>query len=103
MARRWCRLSQAVLFDINPPKDFGRAMAIWGIGVTMGPILGPALGGWLTENYTWRWVFYINLPIGMLAFTGLYFTMPESRNAQILALRFFRVSSPSASPSPRCS
>jgi MFS transporter, DHA2 family, multidrug resistance protein len=75
-------LSQAVLFDINPPKEFGRAMAIWGIGVTMGPILGPALGGWLTDNYSWRWVFYINLPIGVLAFTGLFFTMPESRNAQ---------------------
>src|SRR5580692_6409897 len=75
-------LSQAVLFDINPPKDFGRAMSIWGIGVTMGPILGPALGGWLTENYSWRWVFYINLPIGLLTFIGLYFSMPESRNAQ---------------------
>src|SRR5580698_251868 len=75
-------LSQAVLFDINPPKEFGRAMAIWGIGVTMGPILGPALGGWLTENYSWRWVFYINLPIGILTFIGLYFTMPENRNAK---------------------
>jgi MFS transporter, DHA2 family, multidrug resistance protein len=48
----------------------------------MGPILGPALGGWLTDNYSWRWVFYINLPIGILAFAGLFFTMPESRNAQ---------------------
>ena len=75
-------LSQAVLFDINPPKNFGRAMSIWGIGVTMGPILGPALGGWLTENYSWRWVFYINLPIGILTFIGLYFTMPENRNAK---------------------
>jgi DHA2 family multidrug resistance protein len=75
-------LSQAVLFDINPPKDFGRAMSIWGIGVTMGPILGPALGGWLTENYSWRWVFYINLPIGILTFIGLYFTMPENRNVK---------------------
>ena len=75
-------LSQAVLFDINPPREFGRAMAIWGIGVTMGPILGPALGGWLTDNYSWRWVFYINLPIGVLAFAGLFFTMPESRNAK---------------------
>ena len=75
-------LSQAVLFDINLPKDFGRAMSIWGIGVTMGPILGPALGGWLTENYSWRWVFYINLPIGILTFIGLYFTMPENRNAK---------------------
>jgi DHA2 family multidrug resistance protein len=75
-------LSQAVLFDINPPQDFGRAMSIWGIGVTMGPILGPALGGWLTENYSWRWVFYINLPIGVLTFLGLYFTMPENRNVK---------------------
>jgi MFS transporter, DHA2 family, multidrug resistance protein len=75
-------LSQAVLFDINPPKDFGRAMSIWGIGVTMGPILGPALGGWLTEDYSWRWVFYINLPIGILAFLGLFFSLPDSRNAK---------------------
>ncbi len=82
-------LSQAVLFDINPPKDFGRAMSIWGIGVTMGPILGPALGGWLTDNYSWRWVFYINLPIGVLAFAGLFFTMPESRNAQSSRFDFF--------------
>src|ERR1700761_7335085 len=82
-------LSQAVLFDINPPKDFGRAMSIWGIGVTMGPILGPALGGWLTENYSWRWVFYINLPIGVLAFIGLYFTLPENRNAQGSRFDFF--------------
>jgi DHA2 family multidrug resistance protein len=57
-------------------------MSIWGIGVTMGPILGPALGGWLTEDYSWRWVFYINLPIGILAFLGLFFTLPESRNAK---------------------
>jgi DHA2 family multidrug resistance protein len=75
-------LSQAVLFDINMPKDFGRAMSIWGIGVTMGPILGPALGGWLTDNYSWRWVFYINLPVGIMTFIGLYFTMPENRNAK---------------------
>src|ERR1700683_2749104 len=47
-------LSQAVLFDINPPKNFGRSMSIWGMGVTMGPILGPALGGWLTEDYSCR-------------------------------------------------
>jgi DHA2 family multidrug resistance protein len=71
-------LSQAVLFDINRPQDFGKAMAIWGIGVTMGPILGPALGGWLTENYSWRWVFYINVPIGILAFLGLSASMPET-------------------------
>ncbi len=61
-------MSQAVLLDINPPARHGRAMAIWVMGVTIGPILGPALGGWLTENYNWRWVFYINVPFGILCF-----------------------------------
>ena len=72
-------LSQAVLFDINRPEDFGKAMAIWGVGVTMGPILGPMLGGWLTEDYSWRWVFYINVPIGILAFLSLSASMPETK------------------------
>src|ERR1700743_939541 len=82
-------LSQAVLFDINPPEKFGRAMSIWGMGTQLGPIMGPALGGWLTEHYSWRWVFYINLPIGILAFVGLFFTMPESRNAKHTSFDFF--------------
>ena len=72
-------LSQAVLFDINRPEDFGKAMAIWGVGVTMGPILGPMLGGWLTEDYSWRWVFYINVPIGIAAFLSLSASMPETK------------------------
>lgn len=72
-------LSQAVLFDINRPQDFGKAMAIWGVGVTMGPILGPMLGGWLTEDYSWRWVFYINVPIGILAFLSLSACLPETQ------------------------
>ena len=50
-------MSQAVLLDINPPERHGRAMAIWGMGVVLGPIIGPALGGWLTDDYNWRWVF----------------------------------------------
>ena len=75
-------LSQALLFDINHPRDFGRAMSLWSIGITLGPVLGPTLGGWLTENYSWRWVFYINLPIGFFTFFGLFLTMPENRNAQ---------------------
>ncbi|MDE2306487.1 MAG: DHA2 family efflux MFS transporter permease subunit [Gammaproteobacteria bacterium] len=72
-------LSQAILFDINPREHHGRAMATWGVGVTLGPILGPALGGWLTENYDWRWVFYINLPIGVLAFMGLLLYLPARK------------------------
>jgi DHA2 family multidrug resistance protein len=64
-------LSQAVLLDINPREKHGQAMAIWGAGIMVGPILGPTLGGWLTENYSWRWVFYINLPVGILAFLGI--------------------------------
>jgi DHA2 family multidrug resistance protein len=65
-------LSQAVLLDINPPEKHGQAMAIWGAGAILGPILGPALGGYLTENLSWRWCFYINLPIGILAFLGVF-------------------------------
>jgi DHA2 family multidrug resistance protein len=64
-------LSQSVLLNINPPERQGSAMAMWGVAVMAGPILGPVLGGWLTENYTWRYVFYINLPIGILCFLGL--------------------------------
>ncbi len=71
-------MSQAVLLDINPPEKHARAMAIWVMGVTVGPIVGPALGGWLTENYDWRWVFFINLPFGILAFTGIASTMSET-------------------------
>ena len=63
-------MSQAVLLDINPPRNHARAMSIWVMAVTIGPILGPALGGWLTEHYNWRWVFYINLPFGILSVLG---------------------------------
>ena len=64
-------LSQAVLMDIYPPEEQGSAMAMWGMGAILGPIVGPALGGFLTDNFTWRWVFYINLPFGVLAFLGV--------------------------------
>jgi len=71
-------LSQAVLLDINPPARHARAMAVWVMGATLGPIIGPALGGWLTENYNWRWVFYINVPLGILAFLGIMSSLPEA-------------------------
>ena len=71
-------LSQATLLDIYPPERRGFAMAIWGVGVMLGPIMGPTVGGWLTENYSWRWVFYINLPFGLLAAAGLMVFLPSS-------------------------
>lgn len=64
-------LSQSVLLDTYPQEKHGTAMAMWGVGVMIGPILGPSLGGWLTEYYSWRWVFYINLPLGLLTWFGL--------------------------------
>ncbi len=71
-------LSQAVLLDINPPERHGEAMALWGMGTVLGPILGPVLGGWLTDTLSWRWVFYINLPIGILAFIGVLLFIQET-------------------------
>ncbi|MDT8429200.1 MAG: DHA2 family efflux MFS transporter permease subunit [Pseudomonadales bacterium] len=72
-------LAQATMLDINPRENHGKAMALWGMGVMIGPILGPTLGGWLTESYSWRWVFYINLPLGIIAFLGILFFMPDSQ------------------------
>ena len=72
-------LSQATMMDIYPPEKRGAAMAIWGVGVMIGPILGPTLGGYLTELYSWRYVFYINLPFGILASLGLLVFMPRVR------------------------
>jgi DHA2 family multidrug resistance protein len=70
--------SQAVLLDINPPERQGRAMAVWVLAVTVGPAVGPVLGGWLTENYSWRWVFFINVPFGILSVLGLLSYLRES-------------------------
>jgi MFS transporter, DHA2 family, multidrug resistance protein len=72
-----------VLLDSYPKEKHGSAMAMWGIGVMVGPILGPTLGGWLTEYYNWRWVFYINLPIGILTFLGLSAFLAETKISKL--------------------
>src|SRR5262245_31415499 len=60
-------MSQAVLLEAFPPEKRGRAMGFWGLGIVVAPILGPVLGGWITDNYSWRWVFYINVPVGIIS------------------------------------
>jgi MFS transporter, DHA2 family, multidrug resistance protein len=82
-------LSQSVLLDVYPKERQGFAMAMWGIAVMVGPVLGPVLGGWLTENYTWRWVFYINLPIGALTFLGIVTFLPETEQNARAKLDWF--------------
>jgi DHA2 family multidrug resistance protein len=71
-------LAQATLFDINPREKHGQAMALFGGGVMIGPILGPVLGGWLTDNYNWRWVFLVNLPVGILCILLMARFMPKT-------------------------
>src|ERR1043165_850221 len=70
-------LAQATLFDINPKEKHGSAMALFGAGVMIGPIMGPVLGGWLTDSYDWRWCFLINLPVGALAALLMARCMPK--------------------------
>jgi MFS transporter, DHA2 family, multidrug resistance protein len=70
-------LSQTILLDINPPEKAPRAMQVWGMGIMVAPIFGPMIGGWLTESYNWRWVFYINLPIGIPTMAILWWLLPS--------------------------
>ena len=82
-------LSQTVLLDAYPVEQRGSAMAIWGIGVMLGPIMGPTLGGWLTDNYSWHWVFLINLPIGIITVIGLSIFMDETEKREGMRFDWF--------------
>jgi DHA2 family multidrug resistance protein len=82
-------LSQAVMLDIFPPARRGSAMAIWGMGVMLGPIMGPTLGGWLTDAYSWRWVFFVNLPFGILTTAGLFVFMSETPTRRDIPFSWF--------------
>jgi MFS transporter, DHA2 family, multidrug resistance protein len=82
-------LSQSVLLDAYSLQERGSAMAIWGIGVMLGPIMGPTLGAWLTDNYSWHWVFLINLPIGIGTVFGMLVFMEETKRHEHLRFDWF--------------
>ena len=78
-------LGQSFVLDAWPKEKHGQAMALWGVGIMVGPVMGPVLGGWLTDNFEWRWVFFVNLPFGILALLGALAILP---NADVMRRRF---------------
>ena len=82
-------LSQAVMLDLYPPQKRGNIMALWGIGIMLGPILGPTLGGFLTDAYNWRWVFYVNVPFGIASIAGIWFFFKDSPRDEGLKFDWF--------------
>jgi DHA2 family multidrug resistance protein len=89
-------LTQTALLDINPPEHQAKAMSVWAMGLMVGPIMGPVIGGWLTESYNWRWVFYVNLPVGIATFAILWFLLPtrprEHRSLDITGFALIGIS-----------
>jgi len=79
-------ISQSIMYDIYPREKRGQAMSLWGMGVQIGPVLGPVLGGWLTADYNWRWVFYVNVPIGVLAAAGLLLCLREPPGSRAIRM-----------------
>jgi DHA2 family multidrug resistance protein len=86
-------LSQAVLLEAFPPQDRGKAMGFWGLGIVVAPILGPVLGGWLTDTYSWRWVFFINLPVGIVSIimTQLFVFDPDYLRQEVSKIDFLGI------------
>jgi MFS transporter, DHA2 family, multidrug resistance protein len=82
-------LSQSVMLDAYPIEQRGQAMGIWGVGIMLGPIMGPTLGGFLTENYSWHWVFLVNLPVGIVTVLGLLVFMDETKRHEHLRFDWF--------------
>ena len=75
-------LSQSAMYDINPPHKHAQAMAIWGMGVMVGPLLGPMVGGWLTDNFSWRWCFFVNVPLGALGAVASWLLLADTRRIE---------------------
>src|SRR5712671_4846532 len=86
-------LSQAVLLEAFPPHERGKAMGFWGLGIVVAPILGPVLGGWLTDSYSWRWVFYISIPVGIasLVMTKMYIFDPPYLRQESRAIDYWGI------------
>src|SRR5438874_7917917 len=82
-------LSQSVMLDYYTLQERAKAMSIWGMGVMMGPIMGPSLGAWLTETYSWHWVFFVNLPFGIFTVLGLVIFMDETKKDMNLRFDWF--------------
>ncbi len=82
-------LSQTIMMDMFPPQSRGSVMGVWGMGVMLGPILGPTLGGYLTDAFSWRWVFYINVPVGIAAVIGLWLFYRDPGRDQSLVFDWF--------------
>jgi DHA2 family multidrug resistance protein len=82
-------LSQAILLDINPPERLGRAMAVFSLGSMAGPIIGPSVGGYLTDALSWRWVFFINIPLGIASLLLMLAFLPESKNERRIRFDMF--------------
>ncbi len=82
-------LSQAILLDINPPENYAKAMGIFGAAAMAGPVIGPTLGGWLTDSLSWRWVFFVNVPFGILSFLGILAFVPGGREQRPLRFDLF--------------
>jgi DHA2 family multidrug resistance protein len=80
-------MAQSLMLDINRRSDHAKAMALYGMGVMVGPIMGPILGGWLTENFNWRWVFYVNVPVGIICLCMIWWLLPASK----IVKRYFDV------------
>src|SRR6185295_10397547 len=72
-------LSHAIILDTYPQEEHGKAMALWGMGSVMGSVIGPTIGGYLTEFASWRWIYYINIPLGLIALSGVLAFLPETR------------------------
>ena len=99
-------LAQTMLLNIYPREKAGSAMAIWGAAVMLGPIIGPTLGGWLTDTYNWRWVFYINVPIGAVAIAALWVFAKETphyrRSFDFFGFAMLSIAKPKKSKPRRC-